>query len=292
MLACKLLSEPSAMTPNSTGFGNLKTNGAIGRRPVKNQLVVTLKPGAHSFRVLRRNFPPQISVLEVKPGGDQFLSAEFGAHSEDPLRYSPPSSISISDPLPVNVSLPEGEWDQSMVLWVYAGPPGGSFQARRMTRLSADSKTFAALVPMEVLLEHVPPGAPLLQGGGRRRTRALLEIYSIPRRELRTRRPPRRFRPSSPRCFALRLPFRIPAPVLLWVFLLLGHGLVAFSPLPAAWLGLARIMACAMAALSLACGACGARYHVRVRAAVALTRLLRDPVRGLSTARGGRRAGR
>ena len=32
MLACKLLIDPPAMTPNSTGFGNLKTGGAIGRR--------------------------------------------------------------------------------------------------------------------------------------------------------------------------------------------------------------------------------------------------------------------
>ncbi len=38
MLACKLLTEPSAMTPNSNGFGNLKTSGTIGRRPARNQL--------------------------------------------------------------------------------------------------------------------------------------------------------------------------------------------------------------------------------------------------------------
>lgn len=143
-------------------------------------LTVTLKPGAHSFRVLRRNFPPQISVLEVKPGGDQFLSAEFGAHSEDPLRYSPPSSISISDPLPVNVSLPEGEWDQSMVLWVYAGPPGGSFQARRMTRLAADSKSFAALVPMEVLRNTSRQVRLYFKAVGAAGRELYSEIYSIP----------------------------------------------------------------------------------------------------------------
>jgi len=143
-------------------------------------LTVTLKPGAHGFRVLRRNFPPQISVLEVKPGGDQFLSAEFGAHSEDPLRYSPPSSISISDPLPVNVSLPEGEWDQSMVLWVYAGPPGGSFQARRMTRLAADSKTFAALVPMEVLRNTSRQVRLYFKAVGAAGRELYSEIYSIP----------------------------------------------------------------------------------------------------------------
>jgi hypothetical protein len=101
--------------------------------------------------VLRRGFPPQITVLEVKPGGEQFISAEFGARSEDPLRFMPPSAISLSDPLPVTIALPEGEWDQSMTVWVYAAPPGGSFQARQMTRLDDNSKTFAALLPPEVL---------------------------------------------------------------------------------------------------------------------------------------------
>jgi hypothetical protein len=114
-------------------------------------LTVELKPGTHSFRIVRRNFPPQISVLEVNPGGDQFLTAEFGSRSEDPLRFTPPDFISISDPLPVTIALPEGEWDSSMALWVYAGPPGGSFQARRMTRLDPTSKRFAALLPPEVL---------------------------------------------------------------------------------------------------------------------------------------------
>jgi competence protein ComEC len=62
-------------------------------------------------------------------------------------------------------------------------------------------------------------------------------------------------------------------PVLLWVFLLAGHGLVAEVPMPAAWLGTARLAALAAAALSLACGWCGTRYHARVRAAVALARM-------------------
>ena len=110
-----------------------------------------LKPGTHGFRVLRRGFPPQITVLEVKPGGDQFITAEFSSRSEDPLRFMPPSGISISDPVPVTISLPEGERDESMILWVYAAPPGGSFQARRMTRLDQSSKLFAALIPPEVL---------------------------------------------------------------------------------------------------------------------------------------------
>ena len=43
--------------------------------------------------------------------------------------------------------------------------------------------------------------------------------------------------------------------------------------MPSAWLGPARVMACALAALSLACGSGVARYRARVRAAVALARL-------------------
>ncbi len=114
-------------------------------------LSLELSPGAHGFRIARRGFPPQVTVLDVKPGGDQFITAEFGSRSEDPLRFTPPSVISISDPVPVTISLPAGEWDESMNLWVYAAPPGGSFQARQMTRLDLGSKLFAALIPLEVL---------------------------------------------------------------------------------------------------------------------------------------------
>jgi hypothetical protein len=143
-------------------------------------LTVQLKPGAHSFRVLRRGFPPQISVLEVKPGGDQFISAEFGSRSEDPLRFSQPASISISDPLPVTIALPEGEWDQSMVLWVYAGPPGGSFQARRMTKIDATAKTFSALLPPEVLRNSARQVKVYFKGVGAAGRELYSEIYTIP----------------------------------------------------------------------------------------------------------------
>jgi hypothetical protein len=143
-------------------------------------LTVQLKPGAHSFRVLRRGFPPQISVLEVKPGGDQFISAEFGSRSEDPLRFSPPTSFSISDPLPVTIALPEGEWDQSMVLWVYAGPPGGSFQARRMTKIDATAKTFSALLPPEVLRNSARQVKVYFKGVGAAGRELYSEIYTIP----------------------------------------------------------------------------------------------------------------
>jgi len=143
-------------------------------------LTVDLKPGAHSFRVLRRNFPPQISVLEVNPGGEQFLTAEFGARSEDPLRFSPPSSISISDPLPVTIALPEGEMDPSMALWVYAGPPGGSFQARRMTRLDPSSKLFAALLPPEVLHNSARQVRLYFKAVGAAGRELYSEIYTLP----------------------------------------------------------------------------------------------------------------
>lgn len=143
-------------------------------------LTVVLRPGAHSFRVLRRNFPPQITVLEVKTAGDQFLSAEFGARSEEPLRYTPPSSISRSDPLPVHVSLPEGEWDQSMTVWLYAAPPGGSFQARQMTLLDSDSKQFAALVPAEVLQNAARQVRVYFKGVGAAGRELYSEIVTIP----------------------------------------------------------------------------------------------------------------
>ncbi len=143
-------------------------------------LTVNLKPGTHSFRVLRRGFPPQISVLEVKPGGEQFLSAEFGARSEDPLRFTPPAALSISDPLPITIALPEGEWDQSMALWAYAAPPGGSFQARRMTRIDASSKVFATLLPPAVLRNSARQVRVYFKGVGAAGRELYSEIYTIP----------------------------------------------------------------------------------------------------------------
>jgi hypothetical protein len=143
-------------------------------------LTVNLRPGAHSFRVLRRGFPPQITVLEVKPGGDQFISAEFGARSEDPLRFTPPTGISLSNLLPVTIALPEGEWDQSMTLWVYAAPPGGSFQARQMTRLDDASKLFAALLPAEVLRNSARQVKVYFKAVGAAGREIYSEIYTLP----------------------------------------------------------------------------------------------------------------
>ena len=143
-------------------------------------LALDLKPGAHGVRVLRRGFPPQITVLEVKPGGDQFITAEFSSRSEDPLRFTPPSKISISNPVPVTISLPEGEWDDSMILWVYAAPPGGSFQARRMTRLDPSSKLFAALIPPEVLRNGGRQVRIYFKAVGAAGRELYSEIYTIP----------------------------------------------------------------------------------------------------------------
>jgi hypothetical protein len=141
-------------------------------------LTVDLKPGAHSVRVLRRNFPPQISVLDVKPGGEQFITAEFGARSEDALRYSPPAAV--SNAFPVTVLLPEGEWDQSMALWVYAAPPGGNFQARRMTRLGENSKSFSALLPPEVLRNSARQVRIYFKAEGAAGRELYSEIYTVP----------------------------------------------------------------------------------------------------------------
>ena len=181
------LPEPGRVTIRSallsdTGFDSGRGDPVWVDGEVKGvtPLSVNLVPGAHSFRVLRRGFPPQITVLEVKPGGDQFISAEFGARSEDPLRCAPPSSISISDPLPVTVALPEGEWDQSMTVWLYAAPPGGSFQARRMTQLDSGSKTFAALVPTEVLRNSSRQVKVYFKGAGAAGREIYSEIYTIP----------------------------------------------------------------------------------------------------------------
>jgi hypothetical protein len=90
-------------------------------------------------------------VLDVKAGGEHFVTAEFGARSEEPLRYTPPDAFSIGSPEPVTLGITESEWDPSMALWLYAAPPGGTFQAKRMTRLEEGSRTFAALLPPEVL---------------------------------------------------------------------------------------------------------------------------------------------
>ncbi|HTM00368.1 MAG TPA: PEGA domain-containing protein [Candidatus Omnitrophota bacterium] len=113
-------------------------------------LSVSLKPGDHSVRVVRRNFPAQVTVIDVKAGGDHYVTAEFGARSEQPLQLAPPEGISISSPLPVTVTIPEDAWDPSVSVWLYAASPEGAFQAKRMTKLDGGDRVFAAVVPAEV----------------------------------------------------------------------------------------------------------------------------------------------
>jgi hypothetical protein len=143
-------------------------------------LTVEIKPGTHSVRVVRRQYPPQISVLDVKAGGEQFVTAEFGAQSEEPLRFTPPTSVSRTNPLPMTISLPEGEWDQSMALWVYAAPPGGSFQPRRMTRIDETSKSFAALLPPEVVRNTARQVKVYFKAVGAAGRELYSEIFTIP----------------------------------------------------------------------------------------------------------------
>lgn len=114
-------------------------------------LALTLAPGTHSVRVVRRGYPAQVSILEVRTGGEHFSTAEFGARSEEPLLFKAPLSLSARDPAPLTVTLPEAEWPDSMTVWLHAAPPGGSFQMRRMTPLDPRQHTYAGLVPPEVL---------------------------------------------------------------------------------------------------------------------------------------------
>jgi hypothetical protein len=114
-------------------------------------LTLSLPPGTHSVRVVRRGFPAQVSVLEVKPGGEHFATAEFGARSEEPLVFSPPLNLSAKSPAPLTISLPESEWEDSTAVWLHAAPPGGSFQMQRMTPIDPRQHTYAGLVPSQVL---------------------------------------------------------------------------------------------------------------------------------------------
>ena len=114
-------------------------------------LSASLPPGAHSVRVVRRGFPAQVSVIEAKPGGEHFVTAEFGARSGEPIVFAPPLSLSLADPGPLTITLPETDWGEEPTVWLHAAPPGGSFVARRMAPLEGQERTYAGLVPPEVL---------------------------------------------------------------------------------------------------------------------------------------------
>ncbi|HET9251037.1 MAG TPA: PEGA domain-containing protein [Candidatus Eisenbacteria bacterium] len=144
---------------------------------------VELEPGTHSVRVARRNYPPRVSVLDVKSGGESFVTAEFGASTEEPLRFDPPEAISTSDPSPLTLAVPPSEWDPSVSLWLYAAPPGGTFQAKRMTRLEEGSRSFAALVPNEVLQNSTKKVRIYFKATGTAGRENYSEIYTIPVRD-------------------------------------------------------------------------------------------------------------
>ncbi|HEX5030199.1 MAG TPA: PEGA domain-containing protein [Candidatus Eisenbacteria bacterium] len=141
---------------------------------------ITLGPGTHSVRVARRGFPPQVSILDVKSGGQAFVTAEFGEHSDEPLRFDPPDAIDRSNPLPLTITLPESEWDPSLALWLYAAPPGGTFQPKRMTRLEEGSRSYAALVPPEVLRSKAGQVRIYFMASGTSGHEIYSEIYTLP----------------------------------------------------------------------------------------------------------------
>ena len=141
---------------------------------------VALGPGTHSVRVARRGFPPQVSILDVKSGGQAFVTAEFGEHSDEPLRFDAPDAIDRSNPLPLTITLPESEWDPSLALWLYAAPPGGTFQPKRMTRLEEGSRSYAALVPPEVLRSKVGQVRIYFMASGTSGHEIYSEIYTLP----------------------------------------------------------------------------------------------------------------
>jgi hypothetical protein len=141
---------------------------------------ISLEPGTHSVRVARRGFPPQVSILDVKAGAQAFVTAEFGAESDEPLRFDPPDAIDRSNPLPLTITLPESEWDPSLSLWLYAAPPGGTFQGKRMTRLEEGSRSYAALVPPEVLRSRAGQVRLYFMASGTSGHEIYSEIYTVP----------------------------------------------------------------------------------------------------------------
>ncbi|HEX7076948.1 MAG TPA: PEGA domain-containing protein [Candidatus Eisenbacteria bacterium] len=146
-------------------------------------LTAELAPGIHSVRVVRRDFPAQVTVLDVQSGGEHFVNAEFGANSAPPIAVDPPAFASISNPLPITISLPAEEWDESTVLWLCAAPPGGSFQAKRMTLLEDGERTYAGLLPPEVLRNAARKVRFFVKATGATGREYYSEIVTIPVRD-------------------------------------------------------------------------------------------------------------
>lgn len=143
-------------------------------------LTLSLPPGTHSVRVVRRGYPAQVSVLDVKPGGEHFATAEFGARSAEPLLFDAPLSLSLKNPAPLTVLLPESEAEDSVTVWLHAAPPGGGFLMRRMTSIDPRQRTYAGLVPPEVLGNATKKVAVYFRSVGSSGQEAFSEIRIIP----------------------------------------------------------------------------------------------------------------
>jgi hypothetical protein len=144
---------------------------------------IDVAPGTHSVRVARRGYPPQITVLDVKPEEERFVTAEFSSESVEPLRYTPPEYFSVSSQTPVMLDVGSGDWDPSTALWLYAAAPGGSFQEKRMTRLEEGSHTFAALLPPEVIRNSAHKVRFYFKAAGPTGREMYSEIYTVPLRD-------------------------------------------------------------------------------------------------------------
>jgi hypothetical protein len=140
-------------------------------------------PGMHSVRVVRRGFPAQISIIEVKQGGEHFATAEFGARSAEPLYVTPPASLSRSNPIPLTVELPATSGDEAYAVWLHVAAPGGSFQARAMTALSEGKNAYAALVPEEVMNNAAKKVRVYFRATGAGGHEIYTEIYTLPIRD-------------------------------------------------------------------------------------------------------------
>ena len=144
---------------------------------------IDLPPGMHSVRIVRRGFPAQISVIEVKQGGEHFATAEFGARSGEPLLFSPPASLSRSNPAPLTVRMPASAGDAEYALWIHAAAPGGSYLARPMTALGDAEGAYAALVPDEILKNAANKALVYFRATGPGGHELYTEIHTLPIRD-------------------------------------------------------------------------------------------------------------
>ena len=142
---------------------------------------VTLGPGTHSVRVARRGFPPQVTIIDVKSEGQAFVTAEFGAR----LRGAAPVRSSRSDrPVESDSRSRSRSPSRSGIRRSRSGSTprlaGGTFQPKRMTRLEEGSRSYAALVPPEVLRSRVGQVRIYFMASGTSGHEIYSEIYTLP----------------------------------------------------------------------------------------------------------------